>query len=149
TPVFSDWMEMVVFRPYWDVPDKIAANEIWPKVGSDPDYAARNGYEIYNDHGTQRVRQVPGAKNALGLVKFLFPNDFNIYLHDTPNDELFAKDVRAFSHGCIRLEKPTELAEWVLGWDQARVRSQMEGANDHTVRLPRRLPVYIVYFTAH
>ena len=77
--------------------------------------------EYYNDGGSTRIRQRPGPKNSLGFVKFLFPNDFNIYLHDTPNHELFDKDVRAFSHGCIRVEKPAELAQWVLGWDAARV----------------------------
>jgi murein L,D-transpeptidase YcbB/YkuD len=83
-------------------------------------------------------------------VKFLFPNDFNIYLHDTPQDDLFEKDVRAFSHGCIRLEKPAELAQWVLGWDAARVQQAMQsGPDDKGVRLPKKLPVYIAYFTAY
>jgi len=82
-------------------------------------------------------------------VKFLFPNDFNIYLHDTPNDELFKKDIRAFSHGCIRLEKPAELAQWALGWPADRVQQAMEsGGNNKQVNLPRKIPVYIVYFTA-
>jgi L,D-transpeptidase YcbB len=105
--------------------------------------------EIYSDHGRQAVRQRPGDKNSLGLVKFLFPNDYNIYLHDTPEHQLFGKDVRAFSHGCIRVEKPTELAEWVLGWDQQRVDAAMHGADNHQVTLPRKIPVYIVYFTAY
>jgi murein L,D-transpeptidase YcbB/YkuD len=81
-------------------------------------------------------------------VKFLFPNDFNIYLHDTPNHELFNKDVRAFSHGCIRLEKPAELAQWVLGWPADRVDEAMKsGPDNRAVKLPRKIPVYIVYFT--
>jgi murein L,D-transpeptidase YcbB/YkuD len=104
--------------------------------------------EVYNDHGRQAVRQRPGGKNALGLVKFLFPNDFNIYLHDTPNHELFNKDVRAFSHGCIRLEKPAELAQWVLGWDAAKVDAAMHGQDNRQINLPKKIPVYIVYFTA-
>jgi murein L,D-transpeptidase YcbB/YkuD len=104
--------------------------------------------QIYDDHGRRAVRQLPGPKNSLGLVKFMFPNDFNIYLHDTPNDELFKKDVRAFSHGCFRLEKPAELAQWVLGWPADRVETAMnDGPNNHTVNLPRKIPVYIVYFT--
>ena len=83
-------------------------------------------------------------------MKFLFPNDFNIYLHDTPNHELFNKDIRAFSHGCIRLENPTELAEWVLGWPADRVEEAMkDGPNSRGVRLPRKIPVYITYFTAY
>src|SRR5436190_8153536 len=108
TPVFSDSMEYVIFRPYWDVPPKIAENELIPKgVPAD--------FEETTEGGELHFRQRPGPKNALGLVKFMFPNDFNIYLHDTPQDNLFDKDVRAFSHGCIRLEKPDELASWVLG----------------------------------
>src|SRR5581483_9804335 len=89
-----------------------------------------------------------GPKNALGFVKFMFPNDYNIYLHDTPNHELFQKDVRAFSHGCIRLEKPEELAEWVLGWPADKVEAAMhDGPDNHQVTLPHKIPVYIVYFT--
>ena len=149
TPVFSDSMEFVVFRPYWNVTPAIAAKEIFPKEASNPGYLAANNMEVYNDHGRQAVRQLPGPKNSLGLVKFMFPNDFNIYLHDTPNDELFKKDVRAFSHGCIRLEKPAELAQWVLGWPADRVRQAMEnGPNNKQVNLPHKIPVYIVYFTA-
>jgi murein L,D-transpeptidase YcbB/YkuD len=77
----------------------------------------------------------------------MFPNDYNIYLHDTPNRELFKKDVRAFSHGCIRVEKPADLAQWVLGWSAGRVDAAMHGANNHQVDLPQKVPVYIVYFT--
>ena len=150
TPVFSDSMQTVVFRPYWLVTDKIAAKEIFPKMEADPGYLERNDYELYRGEGKTRVRQRPGPKNSLGLVKFLFPNDFNIYLHDTPNDELFKKDVRAFSHGCIRVEKPAELAQWVLGWDAERVRQAMEeGKNDRGVTLPTKIPVYITYFTTY
>ncbi len=150
TPVFSDSMEFVVFRPYWDVTPTIAAKEIFPKLADDPDYLARNNMEVYSDHGRQAVRQRPGPKNSLGLVKFMFPNDFNIYLHDTPNGELFKKDVRAFSHGCIRVEKPAELAQWVLGWPADRVDAAMNnGADNHSVNLPSKIPVYIVYFTAY
>jgi L,D-transpeptidase YcbB len=148
TPVFSDSMEYVVFRPYWNVTPDIAAKEIFPKEEANPGYLAANNMEVYNDHGRQAIRQLPGPKNSLGLVKFMFPNDFNIYLHDTPNDELFNKDVRAFSHGCIRVEKPAELAEWVLGWPADKVQAAMhDGPNDHTVKLPSKIPVYIVYFT--
>ena len=103
----------------------IQAKEIEPKIAADPGYLAANDMEYYRDGGKTRIRQRPGPKNALGYVKFLFPNDFNIYLHDTPNHELFDKDVRAFSHGCIRVEKPAELAQWVLGWDAGRVEEAM------------------------
>jgi len=150
TPVFSDSMEFVVFRPYWNVTPDIAAKEIFPKQQADPGYLAANNMEVYNDHGRQAVRQLPGPKNSLGLVKFMFPNDFNIYLHDTPEGELFKKDVRAFSHGCIRVEKPAELAQWVLGWDAARVDQAMHnGPDNKQVNLPHKIPVYIVYFTTY
>ena len=148
TPVFADSMETVVFRPYWNVTPTIAAKEIFPKAAADPNYLAANNMEVYNDHGRQAVRQLPGDKNSLGLVKFLFPNDFNIYLHDTPEHGLFNKDERAFSHGCIRVEKPAELAQWVLGWDAGRVDAAMHGQDNHAVQLPKKIPVYIVYFTA-
>lgn len=147
TPVFADSMETVVFRPYWNVPPGIAAKEIFPKGSA---YMAANNMETFNDGGRTGVRQRPGPKNALGFVKFLFPNDFNIYLHDTPNHELFNKDVRAFSHGCIRLEKPDELAQWVLGWPADRVEQAMKSGPDNSAtKLPRKIPVYITYFTTY
>jgi murein L,D-transpeptidase YcbB/YkuD len=147
TPVFSDSMEFVIFRPYWNVTDQIAEKEYWPKIRSDPGLLARENMEVVNDHGRQRIRQRPGSKNALGLVKFMFPNDFNIYLHDTPNDRLFDKDVRAFSHGCIRVEKPVDLAQFALRWPPDKVEAAMNGSDDHTVKLPSKIPVYILYFT--
>jgi len=147
TPVFADSMETVVFRPYWNVPPGIAAKEIFPKGRA---YMAANNMETFRQGGQTGVRQRPGPKNALGYVKFLFPNDFNIYLHDTPNHELFEKDVRAFSHGCIRLEKPDELAQWVLGWPADKVEQAMrEGPDDRGIKLPRKIPVYITYFTTY
>jgi murein L,D-transpeptidase YcbB/YkuD len=147
TPVFADSMETVVFRPYWNVPPDIAAKEIFPKGSA---YMASNNMETFNQGGQTGVRQRPGPKNALGFVKFLFPNDFNIYLHDTPNHELFNKDVRAFSHGCIRLEKPDELAQWVLGWPADKVQQAMrDGPDDHSVKVPKKIPVFITYFTTY
>ena len=149
TPVFSDAMETVVFRPYWNVTPDIAEKEIFPKMNANPGYLAANRYELYQEGGATRVRQKPGEKNSLGFVKFLFPNDFNIYLHDTPNHELFDKDVRAFSHGCIRVEKPSELAQWVLGWDAGRVQAAMQGSDNNSVKVPAKIPVYITYGTAY
>jgi L,D-transpeptidase YcbB len=150
TPVFSDSMETVVFRPYWNVTPDIQEKEIEPKLASNPGYLAENDMEYWNDGGARRIRQRPGPKNSLGYVKFLFPNDFNIYLHDTPNHELFDKDVRAFSHGCIRVEKPVELAQWALGWDASRVEQAMrEGGDNRSVKLPHKIPVYIAYGTAY
>jgi L,D-transpeptidase YcbB len=150
TPVFSDSMEVVTFRPYWLITDNIARKEFWPKIHADPGYLEGSGFQIYHDHGRARIRQRPGPKNSLGLVKFIFPNDFDIYLHDTPHGELFKRDVRALSHGCIRVENPVALAHFVLGWPNEKIRAQMQdGPNDHTVELPHKIPVYIVYFTAY
>jgi L,D-transpeptidase YcbB len=147
TPVFADSMETVVFRPYWNVPPGIAAKEVFPKGSA---YMARENMETYREGGETRVRQRPGPKNALGFVKFLFPNDFNIYLHDTPNHELFKEDVRAFSHGCIRVEKPAELAQWVLGWPADKVKQDMDNPpDDKSVKVPKKIPVYIAYFTTY
>jgi L,D-transpeptidase YcbB len=147
TPVFADSMETVVFRPYWNVTPDIAAKEIFPKGAA---YMERENMETYQENGQTRVRQRPGPKNALGFVKFLFPNDFNIYLHDTPNHELFKQDVRAFSHGCIRVEKPAELAQWVLGWPADKVQSEMDSPPDNkSVKVPKKIPVYITYFTTY
>jgi L,D-transpeptidase YcbB len=144
TPVFADSMELVVFRPYWNVTPTIQANEFAHYNGNLPE-----GYEYWSDNGVTRIRQRPGEKNSLGLVKFLFPNSFNIYLHDTPAKSLFQRADRAASHGCIRVQEPKRLAEWVLGWDGDRVESAMHGANNRFVRVPEKIPVYIVYFTAY
>lgn len=150
TPVFADSMETVVFRPYWNITPDIQAKETAPKIAADRGYMDANDLEYFEDGGEQRIRQKPGANNSLGLVKFLFPNSFNIYLHDTPQGELFEKDVRAFSHGCIRVEKPDELAQWALGWDAARVSTAMkDGEDNQSVKLSRKIPVYIVYATVY
>jgi murein L,D-transpeptidase YcbB/YkuD len=152
TPAFADSMTYIEFAPYWNVPEKIAEEEIWPKVEEDPTFLERNEYEVVNDRGGPRVRQLPGEKNALGRVKFIFPNDLNIYLHDTPARSLFQRDVRAFSHGCIRVEKPFELAKYALsgmpGWTADRIERAMNGET-RQVGLKRKIPVYIVYFTAY
>src|SRR6476646_8397952 len=132
-------MEYVVFRPYWNVTPDIAAKEIFPKLASNPGYLEANDMETYQEGGATRIRQRPGPKNSLGLVKFVFPNDFNIYFHDTPNDELFKKDVRAFSHGCIRLEKPDQMAEFVLGGRRILIHKTMESGSDgRVIRFTRR-----------
>jgi L,D-transpeptidase YcbB len=149
TPAFADSMEYVVFRPYWNITPDIQEKEIEPKIADDPSYMEENQLEYYKDGGQTRIRQKPGDKNSLGYVKFLFPNDFNIYLHDTPAKDLFDKDVRAFSHGCIRVEKPAELAQWVLGWPADKVDEAMHsGPDNRTVKLPQKIPVFITYFTA-
>lgn len=150
TPTFADSMSFIVFRPYWNVPDNIAQKEIYPKAAADPGYFAAKNYEHVTENGRTWVRQTPGDHNSLGLVKFMFPNEFAIYLHDTPDRSTFEQDIRAASHGCIRLERPEELARFVLGWDDARIRDAMTtGPDDQTVHLDRKIPVYIAYFTAY
>lgn len=150
TPVFADSMETVVFRPYWNITDDIAAKETWPKIRADPNYMQANHLETFTENGQTHLRQLPGDSNSLGLVKFLFPNQYNIYLHDTPEKSLFAKDVRGFSHGCIRVEKPAELAQWVLGWPATQVEQAMQaGPDNQSVKVPHKIPVYIAYFTAY
>jgi murein L,D-transpeptidase YcbB/YkuD len=150
TPVFADTMRTVVFRPYWNITDDIAEKETWPKIRADAGYMERENLETYTEGGKTRLRQKPGEENSLGLVKFLFPNAYNIYFHDTPEKQLFAKDVRDFSHGCIRLEKPEALAQWVLGWPADSVKRSMEqGKDNQEVKLATPLPVYIAYFTTY
>lgn len=148
TPVFSDSMEYVVFRPYWNVPTRIAQQELLPRARSDPGSLERSGYEWYRDGRVRRLRQRPGPTNALGNAKFMFPNQFDIYLHDTPDKSVFARADRAVSFGCIRLERPDLFAQFVLGWPLDSVRRAMQqGRDNRTVPLPRKLAVYIVYFT--
>lgn len=164
TPIFHDTMETVVLSPYWNVPRSILTGEVIPGLNKDPSYLARKGMEVVrngqpvnmasvslSDPGV-RVRQRPGASNSLGLVKFLFPNEYNVYLHDTPADALFARSSRAFSHGCVRLEKPFEFAQWVLKnnpeWTPEKIHDGMNSGRETHVRLERSIPVYIVYQTA-
>lgn len=171
TPVFSNQMTYVIFRPYWDVPLSIQRAELVPQIAKDPAYLAKNYYQIVNARrqvvssgavtpdefqqlrsGKLFIRQIPGDKNALGLVKFLFPNEYNVYLHGTPAKSLFLKARRDFSHGCIRVEKPEELALWVLrgvpGWDKERIQAAERGSDSLRVNLDKPIPVLIVYGTA-
>ena len=153
TPVFSAEMTYLIFRPYWDVPDSIAREELLPKAAADPEYFVKNHYEtVPTPSGGSRVRQAPGPDNALGGVKFLFPNEYNVYLHGTPAVELFSKSRRDFSHGCIRVEKPEELAVWVLKnkpeWTRERIREAMNSGQPLRVNLDTPIPVLIVYGTA-
>ncbi len=148
TPMFSGMMKNVVLNPYWSVPPDIARKEVLPRIAREPGYAEKEGFEV---SGTD-VRQKPGAKNALGKVKFLFPNRFNVYLHDTPSRSLFSRAVRSFSHGCIRIEKPVELAEYLLkddpAWTPQKIAAVLAKGREAWVNIPKPLPVHLVYWTA-
>jgi murein L,D-transpeptidase YcbB/YkuD len=166
TPIFSDDMTEVVFSPYWNVPTSILRKETIPAVLRDPGYLERNDLEVvqsghvvpasnvdWSDPDLRvQIRQRPGAKNSLGLVKFLFPNKFDVYLHDTPAGSLFARLERDFSHGCVRVERPVELAQWVLRdqpqWTAEKIDAAMHAGREQHVALKGRIPVYIVYATA-
>jgi len=151
TPVFAEQLSEVVFSPHWNVPANILETEVLPAIKRDRGYLARKNMEMIQTPAGPSVRQRPGPSNALGLVKFLFPNPFNVYLHDTPGDALFARPRRALSHGCVRLEKPEELARFVLAgsgdWDDAMIAAAMRGGREQFVRLGEPLPLRIAYFT--
>lgn len=147
TPMFTGLMTYLVINPYWNVPPSITRAEILPKIKADPGYLAKNHMEM--DAGS--VRQLPGPWNSLGRFKFMFPNPHNVYLHDTPARALFNEADRAFSHGCIRLEKPAELAALLLAsqeWTPERIRSVVESGRNTVVTLDTPIPVAISYATA-
>lgn len=152
TPVFSDRMEYVELNPEWNIPPKIANEEILPKLATDPGYLASHNMEIVGSDGNTRIRQLPGPDNPLGQIKFMFPNEFDVYLHDTPADHLFSRSERDFSHGCIRLERPVQLAEYLFKddpkWNGSQLREAIVSGEQRTVKLPQKLPVHILYFTA-
>jgi murein L,D-transpeptidase YcbB/YkuD len=148
TAVFSGDISYIAFSPYWNVPPSILENEIKPAVSRNANYLEQHNYEWFEG----RLRQKPGPANSLGLVKFMFPNSNNIYLHDTPSKSLFNNDVRAFSHGCIRVEKARELAYAITkidgGWPPEKVDKLMSQGTESIYRLNKKIPVYIAYFTA-
>lgn len=173
TPVFSAEMTHLIFNPSWYVPKSIAVREILPKVRKEPDYLNSEGFKVYRDSGIPgkevdvsavdwssvtsenfryRFVQPPGPRNPLGRIKFVFPNRFNVYLHDTPARLLFEKSSRAFSHGCIRIEKPVELAEYLLredpSWTRQRMLAEIDNGIEMKVRLPSPVTVHILYLTA-
>ncbi|MDQ0396483.1 L,D-transpeptidase family protein [Labrys monachus] len=152
TPLFSDTMDFVVMNPSWNVPQSIIKKEYLPKLAEDPDYLARHGFVVTYRDGQMQVRQPPGEDNALGHIKFMFPNNFSVYLHDTSTRSLFAKDKRAFSHGCVRVDNPYNFAETVMGaengWTANRVES-MVGGREQRIDLKQKIPVHIAYFTAY
>ncbi len=172
TPVFAHMMKYLVFRPYWNVPVDIARKELAPHMTSSPHYLESHNFEVVNSKGQVQtnytvrqieqgglmVREKPGPKNSLGLVKFMFPNQYDIYLHSTPATELFNRTRRDFSHGCVRVQKPEDLAAWVLDesqggnhedWDLEKVHEAMtSGQDNRQVNLKDPLPLVIFYVTA-
>jgi len=173
TPVFSDQMTYLTFNPFWNIPESIAIKETVPLLRKDDGYAEKHGIQVMmkghneevvdaSDIGWKEVdqdskafpyllRQRPGPGNALGRVKFMFPNQFNVYLHDTPTRHLFKATERDYSHGCVRVEHPAQLAEYLLkdkpGWDADRIQNEMEAEEEMSVTLVKPLPVHIVYWS--
>ena len=165
TVAFHDRMEVVVFNPSWGIPQSIMTNEMLPILRRDPTYLDRKGFEVIDKHG-KRVKsasvrwssygdkvpytfhQPPGGDNALGEIKFLFPNAHDIYMHDTPSRALFQRPVRAFSHGCVRVQDPRRFAEVVAGISQEEIASRIDSGKSQSLRLKQKLPVHITYFTA-
>jgi len=164
-------MKYLIFWPYWNVPPSILRNEIVPKIAKDRSYVQKSGFEVttYSGEvvtdgvisdevlaqlrgGKLTVRQKPGPKNALGLIKFIFPNNNNVYLHSTPSQAAFSESRRDFSHGCVRVEDPAALAAYVLrnnpGWTRDRVDAAFKAEKQEQVNLTKPIPVLIVYGTA-
>jgi L,D-transpeptidase YcbB len=171
SPVLLSQLELVIFRPYWNVPPSIQHNELLPEIMKDPSWVSANNFEMVTprgevagdgkvsedmlselDAGKLQLRQKPGPKNTLGLVKFVFPNEYGVYMHDTSARWLFARERRDLSHGCIRVEKPEELAEWVLreqpGWSPERIVRAMHGTESVSVKVERPIQVVMMYATA-
>jgi L,D-transpeptidase YcbB len=172
TPVFTGLMTYLVFSPYWNIPPGISSRVIIPNIRQDPEYLEREAIRVFRGWeqpatpvdpdsidwsgmqgaGPFRFRQDPGPANALGGVKFMFPNKYHVYMHDTPAKELFDRSSRDFSNGCIRLKEPLRLAEYLLqeqeGWDSRRIASAAQLGSEQTVRLSRSWPVHILYWTA-
>lgn len=153
TMMFNGDLNQVVFCPNWNVPQSIVQKEILPAMEKDKNYLEKQNMEITGEEeGMPVIRQLPGEKNALGKVKFLFPNSFNIYFHDTPAKSLFEKDKRAYSHGCIRLKEPGKMANYVLRdqpeWTPARIEEAMNAGKEKFVKVKDPIPVLITYYTA-
>ena len=152
TVIFNDELKYIVFSPYWNVPRSIVKNEILPAMRRNPNYLANQNMEIVKGGDVPTIRQKPGGKNSLGRVKFLFPNNYNIYFHDTPAKSLFNKEKRAFSHGCMRLADAKKLAIYLLRdqpeWTEEKIEKAMHQNEEKWVTLKQHIPVYVSYFTA-
>ena len=171
SPVLVSQLEIVIFRPFWNVPPSIQRNELLPEIRRDPFWVSANNFELVSpqgevagdgsvsehilselEAGELQLRQKPGPKNTLGLVKFVFPNEYGVYMHDTSARWLFARERRDLSHGCIRVEKPEELAEWVLrgqsGWSRDRIATVTAGTETVSVKVKRSIQLVLMYSTA-
>lgn len=148
TMMFNSDLSYLVFSPYWNVPASIIKDEILPAIARNPNYLERKNMERFGNG----IRQRPGPGNALGKVKFIFPNSFNMYFHDTPSKGYFNEDKRAFSHGCIRLSEPQKMAEWLLrndtDWTREKIVAAMNRTSEQSVKLKQPVPVFIIYYTA-
>ena len=170
TPIFSEYMEYIVLNPYWNIPPSIFEDEILPELKKDPDYLSKNNiqlvsletsdveqiqinnwYQVNPENFNYRLRQVPGPGNPLGQLKFMLPNKHSVYLHDTPKKHLFERNNRRFSHGCIRVEKPLELVDFVFSndpqWNSVMIQSEIDSGVSKNVYLKQPVPVHILYFT--
>jgi murein L,D-transpeptidase YcbB/YkuD len=170
TPLFRDELSYIEINPTWTVPYSIASRELLPKIKQDPDYLVSRNMIVLDRNGQQvdpngidwarlsprnfplTLRQLPGPDNALGRIKFMFPNEHAVYLHDTPNKALFARDYRVFSHGCIRVQDPLRLAEILLDdpdkWSLEKIQAAVDSRVTQRVVLDRRIPIYLTYWTA-
>jgi murein L,D-transpeptidase YcbB/YkuD len=172
TPTLSAEMTHLIFSPYWNIPESILANEMLPQAFQDKNYLSRQNIEVVrvvngkrevvnpssidwanvSNRSDYHFRQRPGPGNSLGLVKFIFPNPYSVYLHDTPADSLFNLPERDFSHGCVRVEKPLELASYLLSdqpqWPRERIEAAMHSGDETAVKLGQKIPVYMIYVTA-
>ncbi|MCX6275457.1 MAG: L,D-transpeptidase family protein [Bacteroidetes bacterium] len=169
TVIFNADLEYIVFNPYWNVPENIVLNEMLPQIKKSDDYLLKHNMEVvdisghaivassidwkkYTTHFPYIIRQRPGKNNSLGMVKFLFPNPYDIYMHDTPEKSLFDESTRTFSHGCIRLEEPYKLAAILLkgdtAWTKDKINTCLSGGKQAFVKLKNKIPVFIAYFTA-
>jgi murein L,D-transpeptidase YcbB/YkuD len=153
TVTFDDEMTNIVFSPYWNVPPGIVENEMLPAMQHNKNYLRNHGYEVMGyENGLPVIRQKPGPQNSLGQVKFVFPNEYGIYFHDTPAKGLFQYPKRTFSHGCIRLSEPAKLAQYLLqnvpGWTAEKIKQAMNSGKEQLVKLPMPVAVSITYYTA-
>jgi murein L,D-transpeptidase YcbB/YkuD len=153
TTMFTGNLDQIVFSPYWNVPESIVRGEIMQSIKKDPNYLKKKNMEIVSQKDSiPKIRQLPGGDNSLGKAKFLFPNSYDIYFHDTPDKGAFKTQKRAYSHGCIRLEDAAKMAQYLLRnnseWNQEKIQQAMNANKEQSVKLDKKVPVVITYYTA-